>query len=110
MVAIGHITPAPLQIRLRILTAGKSGHAQVVPPKYLFLWGGIWVLYPFIDFLVSSAPKSPHPNNVFLFCRAHICDQQTEKQTDHTTCVTTNHILYYALRCGLNTLSTLCHF
>jgi len=38
LVATGCITAATLQIKVKILTVGKSGHAHILSPKCTFTW------------------------------------------------------------------------
>jgi len=48
----------------------------------------------------NQQPKR-HLTRFIRFCRADARIQQTDRQTDHATCVTIDRILCYALRCGL---------
>ena len=72
LVATGHITATPLQIRLRISTVGKSGHTCVLPQSATSCFGRSGCL-------PNSWPSWP---------------TDTHSQTDHATRVTVDHILY----------------
>jgi len=80
------------------------------PENCLFLWGtwtpsNVW-------FLGSHRVRNPNGISIgsAVFCSAHYCDRQTDRQTDrpsrYTRSVTIGHIyLRIALRCGLITRS-----